>query len=71
MNDIGYLDLQFKDDMLEQHIKQADEEGLKNYLCLSKGAVKYHIREQNPNQVKFFSEAVKLCEKRLKKYCTK
>lgn len=67
MNDIGYTDEKFEGSICENTIETADKDGLKNLLYYSKGAVIYHTKEQNPQQVIFFQSAANLCNKRLKR----
>lgn len=69
MNDIRYLDLQFKGDIMETTILHSlnDIESLNYYMGYVKGAVNFHIKENNPKQVEFFQAALDLCIKKQNK----
>ena len=66
MNDAGYISETFKGSINEANIKTAQEYQLKNMLPYYTGAIEYHKKEQNPNQVIFFESGAKLIKKRLK-----
>ncbi|APH20907.1 hypothetical protein [Clostridium botulinum] len=66
MNDIGYLKENFKDSISYNNIITATKEELKNLLHYYEIAIEYHNKENNPNQIKFFTEGLELIKKRLK-----
>ena len=65
MNDIGYITETFKGSASETSIKTAQDYQLKNMLPYYTGAVEFHKKEQNPNQVVFFRSGAELINKRL------
>jgi len=68
MNDIGYENLNYKDSVGYTTVISANEEELRYRKGYTKGAIKFHIKENNPKQIKFFTEELNLINKRLKKY---
>lgn len=68
MNDIGYdTSIKFKGDYAEINIITATQDQLKNLKRHYEMAVDYHIKENNQSQIEFFSEGLKLVNKRIKK----
>jgi hypothetical protein len=68
----GYVVMEYKgsyayNTVMHLHTK----EQLEYRLGCSKGAVRFHTENNNPSQVKFFSDEVKLIEKKLKRIKSK
>lgn len=66
MNDIGYINIEFKNSQSYNTVKNAREYELINRLPYVKYAIEYHTKENNPMQVKYFNDELKLIKKRLK-----
>ena len=67
MNDAGYdATITFKDSHLYTEIMyRCRPENLKNLKRACEGAVAFHTKENNTSQIKYFSEALKLINKKL------
>lgn len=65
MNDIGYIKCNFKDSVSYNTVRNASKEELLNRLPYVEGAIKFHQNENNPNQIKYFSDQLDLIQKRL------
>lgn len=66
MNDIGYLKLEYKGSTAYNSVITATKEQLEYRMRYTKMAIDYHTKENNPHQIKFFTEELKLIQKRLK-----
>lgn len=67
MNDIGYdTSIQYKGSCAETTAKCATQDQLKNLKRHYEMAVIYHTKENNASQISFFSEGLKLVNKRIK-----
>ena len=63
-----YLNSEFKGSSLHAAINNSNSvDGLKRYSLYSDGAVEFHKKEGNNNQITFFTEAKKLADKKLSK----
>ena len=49
-------------------VKGLDKEQLEYRRGYTIGAINHHTKENNPGQIKFFSDELKLIDKRLKQY---
>lgn len=65
MNDIGYINQEYKDSIAYNTVMYATEEQLLNRLPYTINAIEYHKKEHNPKQVKFFTDEMNLIKKRL------
>jgi hypothetical protein len=66
MNDIGYINQEYKGSYAYNSVMTARKYELLNRIRYTKMAIDYHTKENNPGQVKFFTDELKLIEKRLK-----
>lgn len=53
MNDIGYINCEYKGSTAYNSIMSASKECLLYRLGYTKGAIEYHTKENNPRQIKF------------------
>jgi hypothetical protein len=68
MNDIGYdTSLKFKGSYAESNIKHLEYDALINRKRYTEMAVDYHVKENNPSQIEFFTEELNFINKRLKR----
>lgn len=66
MNDIGYIDLEFKDSVHYSTVMSARKDELLCRIRYVEMAISFHTEENNPKQVKFFTDELNLINKRLK-----
>lgn len=68
MRDIGYINIDFETSINKVSIDgNNDLKSLKQYKSYADGAIDYHIKDENPNQVEFFTKISKYAEKKIKK----
>ena len=63
-----YIDREYKGSEAYNTVITATKEQLEYRMGYTKNAIQYHIKNNNPGQVKFFTDELKLIEKRLKQY---
>lgn len=69
MNDEGYTqsEYNYKYSIAYNTVMSiTSRENLLHRMSLCKGAIDYHIKENNTSQIKFFQDELKLIERRLK-----
>ncbi len=66
MNDIGYIDIEYKNSYLHNSIGSGMEQ-LVECKRYTKMAIEFHTKEQNPKQEFFFTEHLKEIERRIDK----
>lgn len=67
MNDIGYENLNYKNSVGYTTVISLNVEQLQYRKGYTEGAIEFHIKNNNPRQVAFFTEELNLINKRLKK----
>lgn len=67
MNDIGYVNIDYKGSYAENTVKGIQcREDLLYRRGYTEGAIEFHKKEQNPKTIKFFESELKLIDKMLK-----
>lgn len=61
-----YIDIAYKGSYAENTVKSLDLEGLKYRRGYTVGAINYHKKERNEGQIKFFSDELRLIDKKIK-----
>lgn len=67
MNDIGYEKIEYKNSYAYNTVKSLSKEELLYRRGYTGGAIKFHEEENNPCQIKFFTDELNLINKRLKR----
>jgi len=67
MNDMGYEKIEYKNSYAYNTVKSLNKEQLLYRRDYTEGAIQFHIKENNPNQIKFFRDELNLIQKRLKR----
>jgi len=66
---MAYIDCEYKGSTAYNSVMSiTTKEQLEYRKRYTEMAISYHIKENNPGQIKFFSDELKLIEKRLKQY---
>lgn len=61
-----YIDIEYKGSYAYNSVMTARRYELLNRMRYTKMAIDYHTKNNNPGQIKFFTDELKLIEKRLK-----
>lgn len=62
---MAYIDFEFKGSYAYHNVMSETKEQLLNRIRYTKMAVDFHTKEGNEGQIKFFTDELKLIEKRL------
>lgn len=62
----SYIDFEYKGSYAYNSVMNARRDELINRMRYTKMAIDFHTKEGNKGQIKFFSDELKLIEKRLK-----
>lgn len=65
---MAYIDIEYKGSYAYNTVKSLTKEQLEYRRGYTQIAVNYHTKNNNPGQVKFFADELKLIDKRLKEY---
>lgn len=66
-----YIDFDYKGSHAYNTVMGLSRPQLLYRMGYTKNAIEYHVKNNNPGQVKFFTDELKLIEKRLKKQAIK
>jgi len=66
---MAYIDIEYKGSYAYNSVMSiTTKKNLEYRKRYTEMAINYHTKENNPGQVKFFSDELKLIEKRIKQY---
>jgi len=66
MENNKYIECEYKGSTAYNSVIGASKECLLNRMPYTKNAIEYHIENNNPGQIKFFTDELNLITKRLK-----